>query len=138
MSLTISTAEQRFRDAFARLKKGQPLVLPIGTFVSQNNVAKEAGTDPTALKKSRFPALIREIQAWVEIQNSRKSAQASRRARQVQKIDHKTEVERLVKQRDDAQSQLVSAHRQILELIVENTELQGRLDEFLPPLKTLR
>lgn len=138
MSLTISTAEQRFRDAFERLKNGQPLVLARGVIVSQNNVAKEAGTDPTALKKSRFPALIREIQAWIEIHNSKKSAQVSRRARRAQKSDHKTEVKRLKEQRDDAQSQLVSAHRQILELILENTQLKGRVDEFLPPPKPLR
>lgn len=59
------SAEQRFRDAFDRLKKGNPKVLPYGTPVTQNNVAKEAGLTQGALRKSRFPLLIAEIQQYV-------------------------------------------------------------------------
>lgn len=133
MSLTNKTAEERFRDAFERLKEDRPLVLPRGSAVSQNNVAKEAGADPSALRKSRYPALIREIQAWVEINGSTKSIQVKRRAHRRKKDDHKAEIKRLESQRDHAQSQLASAHRQILELILENTQLQTRLYELLPP-----
>ena len=61
------SAEQRFRQAFERLKANKPKVLEVGTPVSQNNVAKEAGCDPSALRKSRFPALVREIQAYLEL-----------------------------------------------------------------------
>ena len=57
----MSNAEQLYRDAFLRLKQGKPLRLKKGAPVTQNNVAKEAGRDPSALKKSRFPELIREI-----------------------------------------------------------------------------
>lgn len=60
------TAEERFREAFERLKAGEPKVLPFGTCVSQNNVAREAGCDQSALRKSRFPALIAEIQRYVD------------------------------------------------------------------------
>jgi len=56
-------AEANFRRAFERLKAGAPKVLPLGTPVSQNNVAKEAGCDSSALRKSRFPCLVAEIQA---------------------------------------------------------------------------
>jgi hypothetical protein len=63
-------AEMRFRDAFRRLRNGEPKIMPHGTAVSQNNVAREAGCDPSALRKSRFPALVREIQAYVDLRNS--------------------------------------------------------------------
>lgn len=60
-------AELGFRAAFERLKSGATLILPPGSLVSQNNVAKEAGKDPSALRKSRYPLLIAEIQAWVAV-----------------------------------------------------------------------
>ncbi|MQT61082.1 hypothetical protein GHO41_27495 [Pseudomonas sp. FSL R10-0399] len=60
----MSKAEQGFREAFERLKKDQPIRVPQGTPLSQNLVAKEAGNDPSALKKSRFPDLVAEIQHW--------------------------------------------------------------------------
>ena len=60
------SATDRYRDAFERLKLNRPHLLPKGTPVTQNNVAKEAGSDPSALKKSRFPSLIAEIKAYVE------------------------------------------------------------------------
>jgi hypothetical protein len=63
-------AEERFRQAFERLKLNSPNVLAPGTAVSQNNVAREAGCDPSAMRKTRFPALIRDIKAYVEIQGS--------------------------------------------------------------------
>ena len=44
----------------------KPTTLPRNTPVTQNNVAKEAGRDPSALRKLRYPRLIREIQKWIE------------------------------------------------------------------------
>lgn len=61
------SAEQRFRLAFERLKANTPKLVEFGTLVTQNNVAREAGCDPSALRKARFPALIREIQAYIEL-----------------------------------------------------------------------
>lgn len=49
------TAEQRFRLAFERLKANKPNVLNPGSVVSQNNVAREAKCDPSALRKSESP-----------------------------------------------------------------------------------
>lgn len=59
------SAEERFRQAFYRLCADKPLRLPKGSAVSQNNVAKEAGTGPSALKKKRYPSLCSQIQAKV-------------------------------------------------------------------------
>lgn len=133
------TAEQRFRSAFERLREDRPLILPRGTPVSQNNVAKEAGTDPTALKKKRFPALVREIQAWIEIHDAQQKLQQARRERKTRiREDLESQVTRLTKQRDDSQSQLASAHRLVLEVLKKNALLQARLDELSPPPIPLR
>lgn len=139
MSSATETAEQRFRLAFERLKADNPRVLPRGTPVSQNNVAKEAGTDPTALRKTRYPALIREIQAWVEINGQERAVKKQRQERRRRaRNDLAARVKELEDQRDRAQSRLISAERTVLELLQENTRLQARLDDLLPPPAPLR
>ncbi|WP_071751883.1 hypothetical protein [Burkholderia ubonensis] len=139
MSSTVETAELRFRLAFNRLKANKPEVLPRGTPVSQNNVAKEAGTDATALKKKRYPTLIRDIQAFVEIQNQERERKRQNIAEKRRARNDLTEmVKDLKSQRDDAQSQLISAKRRVLELLEENRRLRARLDESLPPPTPLR
>jgi hypothetical protein len=50
---------------FGRSATPRPQTLPKGSAVSQNNVAKEAGCEPSALRKRRYPALIAEIQRWL-------------------------------------------------------------------------
>lgn len=70
MSISMSstdkiTAERLFRESFERLKQNKPQILPIGSQVTQNNVAREAGRDSSALKKDRYPLLILEIQAYI-------------------------------------------------------------------------
>lgn len=65
------TAEILFREAFERLKAGQPIILPKNSAVTQNNVAREAERDPSALKKDRYPTLVLEIQAFVQGQRER-------------------------------------------------------------------
>lgn len=74
MSLTDKkTAEQMFRESFERLKRNSPDILPKDTPVTQNNVAREAGRDPSALKKDRYPILVLEIQAYLTSQKERQS-----------------------------------------------------------------
>jgi len=46
----VSKAETALREALERLKKNRPQTLRKGSTVSQNNVAKEAGCDPSALR----------------------------------------------------------------------------------------
>jgi hypothetical protein len=125
MSSATETAEQRFRLAFERLKADKPQVLPRGTPLSQNNVAKEAGADPSALRKARYPALIREIQAWVEINGQEKAVQRERQDRRRARDDLAAKVKKLEKERDDARSQLISAKRKVLELLQLNATRQA-------------
>lgn len=63
--MIMGKAELGFSASFERLKYGNTLILPPGSPVSQNNVAREAGRDPSALRKSRYPKLVADIQAWI-------------------------------------------------------------------------
>lgn len=110
------TAEQNFREAFERLKSNKPKVCPIGTLVSQNNVAKEAGVDPSALKKNRFPTLIAEIQQYIgtiEVlpSNRQKDLLKKKKNRGLQE-----RLDDVTKQRDSLASMLTEADLTILEI----------------------
>ena len=130
------SAEQRFRQAFERLKAGKPKVMPSGTLPSQNNVAREAGCDPTALKKSRFPVLIREIQAHNDLhQEDVESAAQKAKKRKTANRSAQQRLENAIRQRDEAASKLISASRRIMELTEENRHLQRKLDELQPSTK---
>jgi len=129
------SAEMRFRQAFERLKANQPKVLPSNSLVTQNNVAREAGCDPSALKKARFPALVREIQAYLELHNAEDQEEKVRKGKR-QKAAKRSLEERLddaLRQRDQAQSIVASANQRIVELTDAVQSLQRRLDELQPP-----
>lgn len=112
------TAEDDFRSAFYRLKVGRPSVLPSGAKVSQNNVAKEAGRDPSALKKSRYPNLVSEIQEWVSstYSNPASNSQGVKKVSRFREERLKSIIAILKRDRDIAQSLLIEAHAKILEL----------------------
>lgn len=125
------TAEANFREAFERLKASVPKVLPVGTPVSQNNVAKEAGCDPTALKKSRFPDLVAEIQAYVSSHGNQRPPSERQRllnARQGSRSKTKT-IANLKAQRDDATMRLTEAYELIGVLNRQIRGLQANLDD---------
>lgn len=135
-----SSAEQRFRDAFERLKLGVPQVLPKGTPVSQNNVAKEAGCDPSALRKARFPLLVLSIQEWVESQKS--TLQPTERQRLLKQRgknrDMRETIADLKKQRDIAAGLLADADLRIVELTEKLADVQARLDYLQPTARVLK
>lgn len=123
-------AERRFRDAFDRLKRGSPIYLKKGTPVSQNNVAREAGTCPSALRASRYPNLVSEIQKWIEEHEDDNSQLSPRQKVLAVRRRNKTLGERITElqaQRDDALGKLLSAEARIWELIVENERLSAQL-----------
>lgn len=126
----VSKAELKFREAFERLKQGKPNILPKGTPLSQNNVAKEAGVDPSALRRVRFPELVSEIQEWIEIHKDEKSTKTPRQmmlAQRSKNRDLKVKHQSLEEQRDKALSQLLDAQARILELTLENQSLRSQL-----------
>lgn len=120
-TITKKTAEELFREAFERLKKNKPNVVPTDTPLTQNNVAKEAGRDPSALKKDRYPILVLEIQAYIASNLEKKSSEKrtsdnrSRNAKQKMK-DYKAQVSTL--------SSIVAAQNEYIE------ELHDKIDEL--------
>ena len=128
------TAEANFREAFERLKIGAPKILSASAQVSQNNVAKEAGCDPSALRKSRFPSLVAEIQNYVathdgecpesERQKLLKQRKRSRTARET--------IADLKKQRDAAAGLLVEANAQIAILTRRLAYAEVRINDLQP------
>lgn len=129
----VGDAEKLFQDAFERLKRDKPIRLQRGTPVSQNNVAKEAGRDPSALRKSRYPRLIRAIQKWIEDngntpRNRASSASLIKGARDKNR-ELKARIEELTQQRDKAMARLIIAEESILDLHRRLQDCKGRLGE---------
>ncbi len=134
------TAETNFREAFERLKIGTPKILPADTQVSQNNVAKEAGCDPSALRKSRFPSLVSEIQHYVaardrerpesERQTLLKRRQRSRTAREI--------IAELKRQRDAVAGLLIEANAQIAILTRKLSYAEARIRDLQPKAGTIQ
>ena len=132
-------AEKLFQDAFDRLKNNKPIVLPLGTPVSQNNIAKEAGRDPSALRKSRYPRLIRVIQKWIEdngnAPRTRASSASVLKGARDKNRQLKARIEELTKQRDEAMARLVIAEESILDLhrrLQDHKARLGEVDRIVP------
>jgi hypothetical protein len=120
------SALEQYRAAFERLKIDAPQRLPKGTPVTQNNVAKEANKDPSALKKSRYPLFVDEIQRYVFSQVSTKPVSV-RKKTLFTRNKNRTLKERLndvSKQRDNLASLLTEADMAILDLQAKLAELQ--------------
>ncbi|MCU7885380.1 MAG: hypothetical protein KZQ82_14410 [Candidatus Thiodiazotropha sp. (ex Lucinoma annulata)] len=123
----VSKAELKFREAFERLKAGKQEILPKGTPLSQNNVAKEVGVDPSALRRARFPELVADIQDWIkahkedQIQISPRQMMLAQRSRN---RDLQENIKSLKEQRDKALSKLLDAQSRMLDLTTENRRLR--------------
>lgn len=114
-------------------------MLPKGVPVSQNNVAKEAGCDPSALRKARFPLLVLEIQEWIEA-NQQPPADSARQKslKERRKNRDKREViADLKRQRDSAVSLLADANLRIVELTEQVADMGARLDQLQPSATVL-
>ncbi len=122
-------AEERFREAFGRLKSHDLKILKPGAPVTQNNVAREAGCDPSALKKVRFPDLVREIQAYVELHPAEQShSTPTTKGRRSANRTARERLEDTIRQRDHVQSILTSANARIIELSEEVQSLRRQMD----------
>lgn len=139
-SRVASAAEQRFREAFERLRLGLPQVLPKGSPVSQNNVAKEAGCDPSALRKARFPSLVMAIQEWIEAhQDEQVDSVRQKLLKQRRKNrDTRETIAELKLQRDIAAGLLADANLWIVELTEQVADLRARLDMLQPCATVLK
>jgi hypothetical protein len=133
------SAEGRYREAFERLKQGAPTTLPIGTPVSQNNVAKEAGCDPTALRKSRFTSLIAEIQRWVKEHDGEPPPSQRQKilAQRARNRTLKEQLEALKIQHNLAISVQLEADSTILNQAQRIADLESKLKELKPSAKVI-
>jgi hypothetical protein len=132
-------AERQFREAFDRLKRGKPRILPKGSKLTQNNVAKEAGVDPSALRRVRFPEVVAEIQQWIQANRAPDSATSPRQmalARRSRNRGLRGQLAAVRVERDEALSKLVDAEAAILYLTVENDRLKVQLS--VPKVTSLR
>jgi hypothetical protein len=127
---TTDSASGAFRAAFERLTEGRPEALPRGTPVTQNNVAREAGRDPTALKKSRYPELIAEIQQW-RTQHDPVAPQKDQPRRVRVRPSRDEVVRELIAERDLLASKLLEAETYIIELS-EKAQLGGGASNVVP------
>lgn len=123
------SAGELYRAAFERLKNNKSERLPKGTPVSQNNVAKEAGSDPSALKKARFPLLIAEIQKYVESCAKERPPSVRQVRSLARKKNHslRERIEQISQQRDHLASLLSEADATILELYDRIAGLERQL-----------
>ncbi|HWW04175.1 hypothetical protein [Collimonas sp.] len=123
------SAETSFRDAYDRLRRGEPQVVPRGTPVSQNNVAREAGVDPSALKKSRFPSLIAELQLYVakHTKDAPASARQTMLSHRKRNRSLRDRIDESSIQRDNLASLLNCANAKIVELANKVAELEAKL-----------
>lgn len=125
--MTELTALEAFYAAFNRLKEDAPLVMAKGTAVSQNNVAREAGCDPSALRKSRYPELIEDIKSFI-LDSSKSQPLSMTRQKLERRSANRSlrhEIDVLKSERDLAMSLLLEADSRILELFIENERLRA-------------
>jgi hypothetical protein len=97
--------------------------------LSQNNVAKEAGVDPSALRRSRFPELVTEIKTWIETTKEddiQKSPRQMMLAQRTRSRELRERIKSLEEQRDEAFSKLVYAQSIIVSLTSENERLRSQ------------
>ncbi|MCT8891405.1 hypothetical protein [Klebsiella quasipneumoniae] len=113
-----------FKNAFNRLKNNNTRILPAGTKVTQNNVSREAGYDPSALKKSRHPSLVLEIQEYISDLKKREEILNHGNEKKVRDI--KERLDDCRKQRDKLMSIVIAQNEYILQLINEVETLSGK------------
>ncbi len=113
------TAEQLFREAFERLKNNKTEVMPEETRITQNNVAREAGRDPSALKKDRYPFLVLEIQAYIKLKCER--SVSNKRTNDNRSRTFKKKLKDCQKQRDKLSS-IVAAQNTYIEDLLDEVE----------------
>ncbi|MFK3711769.1 hypothetical protein [Leclercia adecarboxylata] len=106
-----------YEAAFERLKSNNPIRIKRGSPITQNNIAREAGKDPSAFKKSRYPTLIQEIQIYIKNQAPTAKEKFSKEKGilkgRIAALEKK--VSELKMQRDHLASLLVEAEMQLIE-----------------------
>lgn len=115
-------ALELFSDAFERLKQNKPVNIPLGSPITQNNIAREAGRDPSALRAERYPELLQKIQTYIHSskeQTERNGKSSKNRSRNIEK-----RLRDCMKQREQLLSVCHSQQIYIEELLDEISRLK--------------
>jgi hypothetical protein len=99
------------------------------TALSKAETAFREAFDPSALRKSRYPALIAEIQRWLAT-NRPQTPVSERQTLLSQRKRNRSlneRIEDMKTQRDSLVSLLVEADAKILELTLENARLRAQV-----------
>lgn len=119
-------AGTEYLAAFRRLADDAPMVMPKGTPVTQNNVAREAGRSPSAFKKAEYPDEVAIVKAYIAALPKRKSPSTTYKlnASRAETKKSKSANEQIIQQRDIALSLLVQSQETILKLRKEIMKLK--------------
>jgi hypothetical protein len=118
------SAEVEYRKAFKRIIEGKAIRIDKTASPTLANIAREAGKDPSALKKSRYPGFIGEVESFNQVASSvREEADRSltaqlKSARQENKR-LREDYELLSIERDQCHSRVLNLQQAIVELSFE-------------------
>ena len=116
-------AASRFEQAFERILSGKTKVLPRGARLTQANVAREAGVDPSAFRKGRYPELIAKIQKHTRADSG---ANDDRESTRIAKLNAET---RILKARADLEtSKLISLYAEYMAVKAELESIKAGLE----------
>ena len=103
-----------------------------GTPLSQNNVAKEAGVDPSARCRARFLELVTDIQAWIgarQYESPQKTPRQMMLTQRSRNRDFQEQNHALKGPRDNALGQQVDAQARILASTLESQRSRAWLSQ---------
>ncbi|KIY40750.1 hypothetical protein TZ03_11455 [Pseudomonas sp. 10-1B] len=114
-------AEFEYRKAFRRIVEGK--ALRVGKMAPPNlaNIAREAGKDPSALKKSRYPIFISEVESFNNNVNSAgeridRSLSTQLKAARSENKKLRESYEQLTIERDESHSRVLNLQLALVEM----------------------
>lgn len=122
------SAEAEYRQAFKRIVDGKTVRVDKMASPTLANIAREAGKDPSALKKSRYPSFIGEVELFNEMACSvrggaDRSLSAQLQAARQENKRLREDYELLSAERDQSHSRVLNLQQAIVEL---SSEVEGR------------
>ncbi len=118
------SAEVEYRKAFNRIIEGKAVRVDKTASPTLANIAREAGKDPSALKKSRYPGFISEVESFNQVSGSVKdetdrSLTAQLKSARQENKRLREEYELLSIERDQSHSRVLNLQQAIVELSFE-------------------
>jgi len=124
------SAEEEYRKAFKRIVEGRPIRISKHAKLTLANVAREAGKDPSALKKSRYPTFIAEVEEYnrspsATVKRADRSLTAQLTAARAENNALRARCTELAAERDMAHSKVLNLQQAFIEKCLELEEYNG-------------